>query len=489
VAETGSETPPLGAGTKLAYGIGQAAEGLKNSAFASILLFYYAQVLGVSPALAGTILFGALVFDAVTDPLIGSVSDSLHSRWGRRHPFMYAAALPMAATFYMVFSPPEGLGERGLLAWLLTWTVLARAAMTLYHVPHLSLGAELSWDYTERARIVAYRVVGGFSGAVAFFLAGARIFFVPNERFADGQLDPSAYSPMALSLGIAMGLLILASGVGTHHRIPWLIRPTQLQPFSVGRLLREMREALANRNFRFFFLAILAFLVGRGFSDGLGIFMGTYFWRLSSEHVFQATALALLAIVLGTPIWAGLVRWYEKRTIFLAGVISLGVFTAVAPLLKILGWFPGHEHPAYLPLIYGALFVSSLGAAGAVAVPGAMLADVADEHELRTGHRQEGIFFGALSFSGKAAAGMGGWLAGLALSGIRFPKPGGSDQTIPPGSIEEGTLVALGLLAGPGLVVFSAAGVWLAAQYRLDRHRHTEILRELPSRGAGSRAG
>ena len=113
VEEAKAEAPALGLGTKLAYGIGQGAEGLKSSAFSSLLLFFYVQVLGVPPGLAGTLLLVALVFDAFSDPLIGSLSDSLRSRWGRRHPFMYAAAVPMAVTFYLVFHPPEGLGTRG----------------------------------------------------------------------------------------------------------------------------------------------------------------------------------------------------------------------------------------------------------------------------------------------------------------------------------------------------------------------------------------
>jgi len=277
--------------------------------------------------------------------------------------------------------------------------------------------------------------------------------------------------------------VILVSAAGTHARIPWLVPPHAAAPFSPARVVREMREALANRNFRFFFLAVLSFLVGRGFSDGLGIFMGTYFWELEKEHIFLVTAVALAGIGLGTPLWAALVRWYEKRTIFLAGCVALGGFTAVAPVLKIMGFFPSPQSPAYLPLIYAAMLLTALGAAGAVAVPGAMLADVADEHELATGRRQEGIFFGALSFSGKAATGMGAWMAGLALQAIRFPKPEAAGTSVAPGSVDPDVLVALGLIAGPGIAIFAVLGIWLAARYRLDRRRHAEIVARLPSRG------
>ena len=125
--------------TKFAYGIGQLAEGLKNSALSTFVLFYYNQVLGLSGTLAGTAILIALLFDAVSDPLAGSLSDNWQSRWGRRHPFMYASALPLGIAFFFLFSPPEGLSEFSLFLWLTVTVVLTRGAMTLYHVPHIAL--------------------------------------------------------------------------------------------------------------------------------------------------------------------------------------------------------------------------------------------------------------------------------------------------------------------------------------------------------------
>ena len=153
--------------TKLAYGVGQMAEGLKNSALNTFVLFYYNQVLELSGTLAGVAIAIALVFDAVTDPLTGSVSDNWRGSMGRRHPFMYASALPLGICFFLLFSPPAGLSEYGLFLWLAATVLLTRGAMTLYHVPHIALGAELSNDYQERSQIVSFRYVLSFVG---FFL-------------------------------------------------------------------------------------------------------------------------------------------------------------------------------------------------------------------------------------------------------------------------------------------------------------------------------
>ena len=184
--------------TKFAYGIGQLAEGLKNSALSTFVLFYYNQVLGLSGTLAGTAILIALLFDAVSDPLAGSLSDNWQSRWGRRHPFMYASALPLGIAFFFLFSPPEGLSEFSLFLWLTVTVVLTRGAMTLYHVPHIALGAELSEDYDERTQIVSYRYFLGFAGYLVAYYLGFGVFFKDTAEFPRGQFNVDAYAPLCI---------------------------------------------------------------------------------------------------------------------------------------------------------------------------------------------------------------------------------------------------------------------------------------------------
>ncbi|MFT6044272.1 MAG: GPH family glycoside/pentoside/hexuronide:cation symporter, partial [Porticoccaceae bacterium] len=132
---------------KLGYGIGQVSEGVKTAAFNIFLFFYFNQVLGLSGSLAGIAAFLALTADAVTDPMIGHISDRWHSRWGRRHPFMLVGAVPFGLALAMLFSPPSDLSQYGLFGWMLGWSVAVRLMMTLFYVPHLSLGAEIVTDY------------------------------------------------------------------------------------------------------------------------------------------------------------------------------------------------------------------------------------------------------------------------------------------------------------------------------------------------------
>ncbi len=470
--------PKLGFGTKLAFGVGQAAEGMKNSAFGAFLLIYYSQVLGLHPALAGTVLLLALVFDAVTDPLTGSISDTWRSRWGRRHGFMYAAAIPMAITFYFVWTPPEGLGQTQLFLWMLLWTILARGAMTLYHVPHLALGAELTNDYTERTRVVGYRIFFGFLGAASLFLIAGQVFMTPTLEFPEGQLNAASYPPIGLWFGIAMGTLIFLSALGTHSRIPYLPRPApDAEPFSARRLVNEMLEAGRNPSFRVFFVGIFLFFIARGIDSGLGLYMGTFFWKLGTGAVTVPIA-GLIGVLFGTAVFAGLARRMEKKPMFMLGITGFSVFTMLLPIAKLVGFFPAEASPAYVPSIYFFTFVASFfGAAGLIS-SGSMLADIADEHELQTGHRQEGIFFGALSFSGKASAGLGNWIASLALTAISFPLQA-RVEAVDPAIVRQ-----LAIIYGPGVLILIIVSILIISRYDLTKQRHTEIQVELARRKA-----
>lgn len=462
--------------TKLWFGIGQAAEGMKNSAFTAFLLLFYSQVLGLPAYLGGIALAVSLAVDAITDPLAGSLSDACRHRWGRRHPFMYASAVPLGVSFAMVFSPPAGLSTAGLFAWMLLATVLTRLAMTLYHVPHLALGAELSADYHERTIVVAYRNFFGLLGAAALFLLARWFFLVPTPEHPAGELDPSAYPPLGIFFGALMAVLILASAIGTHSRIPYLPAGGHAAPFTPRRLGGEMREALANRSFRALFLGLLIFFVARGIDTSLSIYMGTFFWRLDTGHVLLIPAFGIAGVVVGTPLWALVARRVDKRRIFFVGVWWYSSLAALLPVLRIVGLYPSPESGLYIPLLYFVVLLAAVGAAGALVSAGSMLADVADEHELDVGRRQEGIFFGALSFSGKAAAGLGSAIAGFALSLIDFP------LKVSPELVPSAAVTQLGLLAGPGTLVLMLVGIVLMRGYALTRERVAQVQNELARR-------
>ena len=157
----------LSIGVMLAYGVGDIAQAIKNQGFNILLLFFYQQLVGLPGTLTGLALGIALMFDAVTDPVAGGLSDRIKGRFGRRHPMIAMAALPLAISFYFLFSPPEGLSDLTAFLWLTTFAVLVRGSLTFYHIPHLALGAEMAHDYNQRSTLFGFNaLLGTLSGAV-----------------------------------------------------------------------------------------------------------------------------------------------------------------------------------------------------------------------------------------------------------------------------------------------------------------------------------
>jgi Na+/melibiose symporter-like transporter len=465
--------------TKTAYGFGQIAEGVKNSAFNYFLFFYYQQVLGLSGTLTGLALFIATGFDALTDPIAGSFSDRFRHRWGRRHPFMYASALPLGISFALLFRPPEALSGSGVFAWLVAFTVLVRASMTLYHVPHMALGAELSRDYGERTTIVAFRIVFGLLGAVGMVVFSWLVFFGETPEFGRGQLNRASYPPFGLVFGAVMIGTILLSAWGTHDRIPSLPQPSpSAGRISLAAIRRDYAAALDNAHFRPFFLGIVLFFVMRGIQEVLTVHMATYFWVLDADQIAAVSFAGLPGFLLGVPFWTLAGRRLDKRPAFLLGTAGFSLCVMGPPMAKLLGAFPSPESGLYLGLLIAFGLLAAFCASAGLVMAGSMMADIADDHELASGARQEGIFFGALAFAAKSTSGLGSFIAGIGLDLIAFPTQAA------PADVPTAKVTALGVFYGPGIAVLAIAALVLLSRYGIDRRRHAEIRRALDAREA-----
>jgi len=461
----------------LIYGCGKAAEGVKTRAFEFFLFFYFVQVLGVSGTGAGVAVAVALCFDAITDPLAGSLSDRLRSPLGRRHPLMYASILPLGLSFYLLFVPPAGLGQLGLCLWLTFFAVAVRSSLTLFHVPYLSLGAELSSDYDERTSIAMSRTLFGIFGSVFALVVGMNYYFRSTPEFENGQLNPAAYPPFGATCAIAMMVLIFISTHWTRSEVPHLPKaPEHPEPFRLTQVYRDLAMALRNPSFRALFTGLIFLAVTIGVHATLNMHVATYYWELDASQISLFIVAGGLGF--GTALLAvhRIQNWLDKRQSFLVALGGASCFAALSPILRELGWFPANATPWLLPMVLGALGVAAFFGAVAAVTGASMMADVADEHQYATGRRQEGVFFGAASFSGKLSSAIGHVLAGAALDMIRFPKD------VLPGEVAPEVLSRLGLLVGPGAMVFAVIGMYYFSGYTLTRKRHGEIQRELMAR-------
>lgn len=468
----------------LAYGFGQVSESVKNQGFNIFLLFYYNQVLHVSATGTSIALAIALIFDAVTDPIAGSLSDKFRSRWGRRHPFILFAAFPLAIAFYFLFNPPAGLSELGNILWLITFAVLVRGSMTFYHVPHLALGAELADNYDQRSTLYAFNTFFAFIGGVVFVPLSYVFFFPTTEEFNPALLNQEAYGPWALFGGLLMISAILICVLGTKHEIPRLRDQHGISSASFGflRLLRELRDAFSNKNFRALFFGMILSMFIISIEAVFTPFMNFHFWGMTTEQlafVPIGPAIGLCLSVLLVPI---LTRRFDKKPT-LIGCAILTIININTPIVLMLidpYWFPEPGSKALLIILIVSTGITTLLAPVIFATINSMFADITDEHELEVGERREGVIFAARSFANKASASAGLVFGGLLIDLIAFPR--GASM----GDVPAETVWQLGFIAGPATSIFTMVGLLLYLRYRIDRKRHEEIVEEIAARNRNS---
>jgi GPH family glycoside/pentoside/hexuronide:cation symporter len=461
--------------TKLSYGLGEAAEGVKGAALETFLFFYYVQVVGLSGSLTGLALLVALLFDGIADPLIGNISDNARSRLGRRHPFLYAAPIPLTICLIFLFSPPAGLHAWPLFAWMLGFTMASRLMQSLYFVPHMALGAELSTDFRERVSVSSYRAMFSYLGRLLSLGVAFSLFFKASPGFPNGQLNPAAYSPFAIVCGAICTVVILASALGTQKRARavYLLDSRQSLAGPSGGTLRNLIQAFRLKSFAVYFTAILISYVLGGVQAALGIHLNTYYWKLAPSGVQTVLMLSTLGWMAGFPLARSLAQRFDKKPVYVASVL-LSVTVGAAPIvLAQAGLFPVADKHLLVWLLGANAFLASLLGGPAMVVSGAMLADVADAYELRFGARSEGFLFGASAFTRKASLGVGGAIAGVALDLIRFPRG------VPVDAVPREATVKLALLYGPAMLIFSCIAMTIMWTYDLTREKHADILRTL----------
>jgi Na+/melibiose symporter-like transporter len=466
---------------KLAYGAGSIADGAKNSIFNSFLMLYYSAVLGLPAGWAGAAILVAMIVDAVTDPLMGSISDNFRSRWGRRHPFMYFAAIPMGVCFYSLMAPPAGLGTLGLFWWMTAFSVGIRLFLTFYMVPSSALAPEITTHYDERTSLVSFRWMLGWLGAISVSQMGWRVFLADDGAGITGRLDPDNYPALGLYCAVLAGLAILVSSAGTHSLIPSLRAPANPGPLlSLPRFASEVRHALANRSYRMVLVASLFSSSALGGQEVFGTYMSTYFWEFRSEQLALMSVLAIIPVVAGVVAARPLSARFDKRRAAIALATFSVLFGPLAVALRLAGLLPANGTTALLVWVmaHGALVVFASIQLGILY--SSMIMDVVDESELDTGLRQEGIFVSAIAFTGKAVSGVGNFLGGVLLQAIGFPE-GAANAAV--GVVPPEVVMRLGLLQGPGMMLLYLASLVFLARFDISRERYAEIRRELAARG------
>lgn len=473
--------PPVRLGTRLAFGLGAVANGVKENGFSYFLLLFYSQVVGLDARLVGLAITVALLLDAVSDPLVGTWSDNTRSRLGRRHPFMYAAAIPLPLAFFFLWSPPLGWSQAALFWYLLLLAVTIRTFMTFFEVPSSALTPELTQDYDQRASLLSLRFYFGWTGgnAMTVLTFGAIFPAFATAAIADGRFNPEAYRVFGLVAAAVIFLSVMTCALGTHARIPHLMPPPPRRPVSPGRFLRDLSETLGTRSFVALFVATLFGAVASGLAASLAFYLNIFFWRFSSQQIALLTLGIFLSALLGGLVAPAVSRRLGKRR----GAIAVGLVAFLgAPLpilLRVAGILPSAAEAPWVFWIVATATVLDVGLIIAFQIlSAAMIADLVEQAELRTGRRSEGTFFAAVSFSRKAVTGIGVTVASLLLAAA------GLREGLDPSQVPEAVSLRLGALYAPTVLALWLAMIAVLSLYRLERADHEANLAALAARRA-----
>lgn len=459
--------------TKLFYGFGSVAFGVKDNGFAFLLLLYYNQVLGLPERWVGLAIMIALVADSVLDPMVGYWSDHLHSRWGRRHPFMYASALPVAVTYYFLWSPPAGLSHEALFVYLVAVSILVRSLITFYEIPSASLAAELTDHYDQRTSLLGFRYFFGWWGGLAMAVLAFTVFLQPDATHPVGVLNPDGYRHYGMAASVLMAVAILVSALGTHSYIPHLRRPPLQRAVGFAAVAREFRETLSNRSFLAVFGAGFFAAMAGGVMAALNIYFNTFFWELSSNEISVLVLANFFSAALALSTAPRLSMRFGKKRAALGTAIAAGIVGPAPMILRLLGAFPTNDSAALVPtLLVVNTAVVTLIIVSSILVS-SMVADIVEDSELTTGRRSEGLFFAANSFVQKAVSGVGIFGSTLLLGAIGFP------SGAKPGEVAPEVVRNLALIYVPSLMLLYVGVLGFLSTYRITRTRHESNLAQL----------
>ena len=418
-------------GVKLFYGIGAVAYGIKENGYSTFLLLFYNQVIGLPAATVGLVIGAALFFDAMIDPVLGILSDRTKTRWGRRHPWLYASAVPIALSWLLLWYPPHG-SQTTVLAWLLATAVFTRAMIATNEVPSLALAPELSRDYHERTSVIRYRYLFGWAGGLAMLILAYGVFFAPPLGSPTGPLALGGYHRYAIAGSVAMFVTVLVSALGTHRytmALPQVAVPLQ----SLQETIASVRETLSNKGFIVLMTAGVLTYTMTGASFSLSNYLLAYVWQFG-PGAFVLYSLALMAGVFGSFVIAPALSRPLGKVASTAILTVLAAAITVAPYwLRLLHAFPAVGSAALLPTYLVFTFFSVAIGVSATIIAGSMMSDVVEAAEEKTGRREEGLFFSGALFMQKASSGLGIFVAGQLLGFAQFPEkalPGRVDLVV-----------------------------------------------------------
>lgn len=468
-ATKGAITGPIPLRLKLIHGFGAVAFGVKDTGFSFFLLFFYSQVLGMDVGLVSTALLVALLVDAVVDPIIGNLSDRTYSRWGRRLPWLYAAPIPLAFAWVLLWSPPGG--EAPSFLGLLGICIAVRLLLSACEVPSISLLPEITSDYVERTTLFRFRYLSGWLGGILMMIIAYGFLFSGN----DGLMDQEGYITFGIIGSALMVISVIGSALGQHRLVAHL-PAHKPAPFSLKGCFAEIFEAFSERAFLFFAAGGLAAYISQGLNFSLSNFLNVFVWRLDATSLpglpDTVTGLSIyplilfLSVVLMFNIVGPMHNKFGKPKSAAIGAIGSTILTLIPYTALLYGFWPELGTLSSLALVFAFLTIGNALGVVVMVSASSMIAEIVEAYLERTGMRAEGAFYSGNWLVQKCATGFGIFLSGQFLSLSALTSDVTPDTASP--TVIDSLII---LYAGSTVVLMLIAAFWLG-RFPITREQH-----------------
>jgi GPH family glycoside/pentoside/hexuronide:cation symporter len=443
--------------TKLLYGVAEFAVSMMHSAVQFFLMFYYTDVVGIDPAVAGTaLLVGKITWDAVDDPLVGFISDRIRTRFGRRRPFLLFGAVPFGVSIAIIFSVPSGLSNIAAFIVVIGTFLLFDTFHTAVSVPYYAMTPELTHNYDERTSLTAYRKIFGVSGYMAGAVFTTLIAQMYQSKF--GWTQKLAYSGMGVTFGIICTIAVLITALTIKERPSSEVKPSELP------LIQSIKMTFKNRPY----MRLVAAFVISSFSFTLMTGLFAYYMKyhlLMGEKTPLVMMTMMGALMLFLFFWKWVSDNWNKGPAY-----ALGLFIACAAISVC--FFLPHKPTN---LIYIIAFVVGFGFSSQYVFPWSMLPDCIEHDQKETGERREGIYYGVWAFLMKfaiaASVAVIGW--SLKLFGYVAPPAGEFVEQVP------NALLGIRLFFGPIPAIVMILSLPLLIWFPITRDSHKKLRMDL----------
>jgi len=454
--------------SRLAFGAAGIPLGVIRTGIDFFLLFFYSQIIGLSPALAGLALAISLGFDAVSDPLTGYISDNWKSKkWGRRHPFMYVSIVPMALLYIAIWYPPFDANNQGaLFAYLLITSILLRVSMTLFDIPSNALVPELTSDYDERTRVGSLKISSVWITSAVFSIMMYSIWLADTDEQATGVLNTGGYQEAGIVGGLIVLVTVLLSTVGLQHETSRLQTGKGITQIKARSVFDDLMRLIKNRSMRALLFSGLAFAAANGTSAAFWIYVFTSLYGLDSEQLSLLVFGELIGAVLA--IWAvdKLATKGDKKSMAIKLLIFSACFNFLIAPSFLLGLLPAGGTNELLIVLIIRNVIDLATWIMLLSVMYSLFADVTENIQLDSGDREEGIILSGQTFINKSAAALGTLIAGTVLTIIQYPV---QTDTV---EITFDMQVRLGMSSALTWTIPCLIAAWCLTKYEISRESH-----------------